>query len=320
MSGNRLADHLNRLLSLIPYFLANDGIELAQAADDLGISVDDLVADLEQLSMSGLPGKYQDQMIDFYHEDGRAHLSFVHGDMKRPLRLNSAEATMLLMALRALTETHAIEREVVERAIAKVESAAGGASAAQSVTPQADSGSYDEIRRAVRDRKALSIRYYTASRDSISDRVVDPVATQVVDGYSYLSAWCRRSGGMRLFRFDRIDAATVLDEPARPPVDAPGQVPSAVLSENTDLPTVDLAVDKTARWVFEYYSPIRQTGDADENGVTPATLRYGSEDWLVRFLLGFGGRIRVLSGGDEPAGAVAERVRLTAAAVRARYA
>lgn len=318
MSGTRLADHLNRLLSLIPYFLANDGIELAQAADDLGISIDDLIADLEQLSMSGLPGKYQDQMIDFYHEDGRAHLSFVHGDMKRPLRLNSAEATMLLMALRALTETHAIERDVVERAIAKLESASGGASAASRPTPDADTGNYDVIRQAVRDRKALSIRYYTASRDSISDRVVDPVTTQVVDGFSYLSAWCRRSGGMRLFRFDRIDDATILDEPARPPADVPEQ-PSAVLSDNTDLPTVDLTVDKAARWVFEYYSPIRQTGDPDENGVTPATLRYGSEDWLVRFLLGFGGRIRVVTGDDATADTLAERVRQTAAAVRARY-
>ena len=62
--------------------------------------------------------------------------------------------------------------------------------------------------------------YYSASRDAVSERIVDPVRIVLVDNYSYLQAWCRQAEGVRLFRFDRIDAAVQLDEPADPPPQA----------------------------------------------------------------------------------------------------
>lgn len=325
------SEHLNRLLTLVPYFLAHNGIALEQAAADLNIDADTLVADLEQLSMCGLPGEYQLEMIDFYTEDDRVYLSFVHGDMNRPLRLTSAEATVLLMALRTVTETGAIDPDAVARAVAKIEAAVGTQlgstqSGGTQSGPELETASattsggreaiYETVRQAVATEHALRITYYTPSRDSLSERVVDPVATQVFDSGTYLSAWCRESEDMRLFRFDRIDHAEVLDEPSKPPVQARQTSQSPVLSDDPGLPTAYLNVDASARWAFDY-GMLDRVSESDGD-VDAATVRYGSPDWLVRFLLGFGGQVRIAA--DHPGQDELERdVVAAASAARARY-
>ena len=47
--------------------------------------------------------------------------------------------------------------------------------------------------------------------------MIDPVRVFSADGIAYLEAWCRQAEGMRIFRLDRFEAATLLDEPARLP-------------------------------------------------------------------------------------------------------
>ena len=54
----------------------------------------------------------------------------------------------------------------------------------------------------------------------LSSRVVDPIRVVLVGDHSYLEAWCREAEGVRLFRFDRIVDADVLDEPSAPPAPA----------------------------------------------------------------------------------------------------
>jgi len=52
-----------------------------------------------------------------------------------------------------------------------------------------------------------------------TERDVDPMRLLLVEGRSYLEAWCRQAEAMRTFRLDRFEAATLLDEPARLPED-----------------------------------------------------------------------------------------------------
>jgi proteasome accessory factor C len=52
----------------------------------------------------------------------------------------------------------------------------------------------------------------------------------------------------------------------------------------------------------------------DQQAPVRARLVYGSPEWLTRFLLGFGGRVRVISDS-----AIADSVISSAAAARARY-
>src|SRR6202012_3991202 len=73
------------------------------------------------------------------------------------------------------------------------------------------------VRAAVRDSRALSIDYYAASHDTLSTRIVDPIRIVLVGDQSYLEAWSREAEGVRLFRFDRIVEAAVLEEASAPP-------------------------------------------------------------------------------------------------------
>ena len=327
---------LSRLLALVPYFLAHDGISVEQAAADLKVSVRQLTKDLEQLFVCGLPGYYPDDLIELEFSEGHVHVGFTAG-MDRPLRLTPTEASVLLVALRALVDTPGVlDREAAGRAIAKIEQAVGAPAAVAGTSPSeglAESPRYRTVREAVRDGRALALNYYSATRDAVSSRIVDPIELQAVDNHTYLKAWCRTSEGVRLFRFDRIDDATALDEASAPPAEAAQEPQSPILSENPDLPTVIVEIDPAQLWVLDYY-PI-QAVEPLESRPDPelpvrARIVYGSPEWLTRFVLGFGGAIRVVeqsegapddagSGQPEHSTDISAVVAAAAADARARY-
>ncbi|MAU82530.1 MULTISPECIES: helix-turn-helix transcriptional regulator [Gordonia] len=313
-------DRLSRLLALVPYFATRDGIALDQAARDLGISQTQLTKDLELLFVCGLPGYFPHQLIDLQFEHGFVDVIFTAG-MDRPLRLTSAEASTMLVALQALLDLPgAVDQEAARRAIAKIEAAVGSSDTAVRMpagSTDSDNPTFASIREAVTARRALRIRYYSATRDSVSDRIVDPIGLQTMDNHTYLEAWCRMSEGVRLFRFDRVDEAEKLDEPASPPEEAKAHPQRAVLSENPDLPSVQIEIDPGELWVLDYYliEPLESLETrVDPQAPVRARLVYGSPEWLTRFLLGFGGRVRVISDS-----AIADSVISSAAAARARY-
>src|SRR4051794_41738166 len=119
------ADRLSRLLNLVPYLLARPGIAVAEAAADLGVTERQLREDLELLWVCGLPGYGPGDLIDMALDGDRVTITYDAG-IDRPLRLNRDEALALVVALRLLAETPGVgHRDAIERALAKIESAAG---------------------------------------------------------------------------------------------------------------------------------------------------------------------------------------------------
>lgn len=296
-------ERLPRLLALVPYLAGRPGIRVAEAAADFGVSEAQLRRDLELLWMCGLPGYGPGDLIDLSFESDSVTVTFDAG-MRRPLRLTTSEATSLLVALRALADSPGItDTDAVRRALAKVEDAVGQARPSGVVVGLVggEDAVSDEVRTAVQEattrRRALRMRYYTASRDAISDRTVDPMRLVVVEGHSYLEAWCRAVAGVRLFRVDRIDAAEVLDEHAQPPA----QARSTDLSEGLfrpmpDQPSAVLELEPEARWVAEYY-PVEELTELS-GGRARVRMRYSDRAWMVRLVLGLGGRATVSSPQD----------------------
>jgi proteasome accessory factor C len=309
---SQLQTRLVRLLNMVPYFQANPGISAAEAAADLGVTVKQLMDDLNQLWMCGLPGYGPGDLIDLSFSEESIEVTFSAG-MDRPLRLTSPEATALLVALRALVEVPGmVDPEAARSAIAKIESAAGGAGHA-TMPAAAESPSAAAVRDAVRRRRALEIQYYSASRDTSSDRVVDPIRIVFVGDQSYLEAWCRSAEGVRLFRFDRIDDARVLDEPSAPPPPAMQAGPhTSLFDADPSLPSATLRVAPEALWMFDYY-PMRVLTELPD-GSCEAAMTYASEEWMARLVLGFGSSVAVLAPES-----LAERVRLSAAAALEAY-
>jgi len=308
---------LVRLLNMVPYFQANPKITYAEAAAELGVSEKQLRNDLNQLWMCGLPGYGPGDLIDFEFTDDTIEVTFSAG-IDRPLRLTSPEATGILVALRALAEVPGmVDPEAARSAIAKIESAAGArGQGTQTVTDDpapSESAAAAAVRAAVRDGKALSMEYYSASHDQLTSRVVDPIRVVLVAEHSYLEAWCRSAEGVRLFRFDRIVDAKVLDEKAAPPPPAVKAEPDTSLFDaDPSLPSATLLIDRSAAWMFDYY-PLREIRERPD-GAWEAEMTYASDDWMARFVLGFGSAVRVL----EPQ-TLADRVRESAAAALTAY-
>lgn len=318
--SSSVSTRLVRLLNMVPYLRANPRITRAEAAAELGVTETQLTMDLDQLWMCGLPGYGPGDLIDFEFSGDTIDVTFSAG-MDHPLRLTSPEATGILVALRALLEVPGIvDPQAARSAIAKIESAAGTATGARDGVAAAvdepapiESEAAAAVRAAVRDGRALSIDYYSASHDTLSSRVVDPIRAVLVGDRTYLEAWCRSAEAVRLFRFDRIVDARVLDERSAPPEPAVQAGPDTSLFDaDPSLPAATLLIDRSAAWMFDYY-PLRVLRELPD-GACEAAMTYASDGWMARFVLGFGSAVRVL----EPA-ALAERVRDSAVAALEAY-
>ncbi|SDJ22622.1 proteasome accessory factor C [Frankineae bacterium MT45] len=314
MSGER--DRLPRLLALVPFLQARRGVSVAEAADAFGVTPDQLRRDLQLLWMCGLPGHGPGDLIDLSFEGETISVIFDAG-ISRPQRLNSEEALALVVALRTLAETPGLtDRDAVERALVKIEAAAGGEiEAADTVSVALDTmtSTLAILQRALDTGCALQLRYYTATRDETTERVVDPMRIFELDGRSYLEAWCRRAEGMRAFRLDRIEWAEVLDEPSRPPAGA--QLRD--LSEGLYTPAPEhllaqLRVSPSFAWVADYYPTSSLEEQSD--GRRLISLHVADPSWVRALALGSGGDVEVLS----PVW-LAESIRSEAAAALAAY-
>lgn len=305
--SSRLSVRLSRLLNMVPYLIANPGISAAEAAADLGVTTKQLMSDLNQLWMCGLPGYGPGDLIDLSFSEESIEVTFSAG-MDRPLRLTSTEATALLVALRSLVDMPGmVDPSAAHAAIAKLEAAITGTPPPPPAGDPApvEAPAVAAVRAALADGHALRLVYYSASRDEVSERVVDPIRIVLVDDNSYLQGWCRQAEGVRLFRFDRIEAATELDEPARPPRDATAEAAGLDLfQDDPAVPTARLLVRADHAWVLDQYPMHRIRTHPD--GALEATMRFATLDWMARLLLGFGAGVTAL-GPPELVAAVRER-------------
>ena len=230
---------LARLLTMVPWLVNRQGIDLQQAADDLGVSVEQLEADLNLLFLCGY-GQMPDELIEADWEEGRVFVGNAD-TIARPLRLGVDEAVTLVVGLRALREVPGLgDRDAVERALAKLEDAAGAAAApARRVRAEVADGGSPELlalaQQAVADHRRVHLRYLVPGRDETTERDVDPMRVVGMDGGWYLEGWCHRAEDTRMFRMDRVEELIVLDVDGTPPAGARERD----LSEGTFRPAPD---------------------------------------------------------------------------------
>lgn len=309
------------MLELVPYLQARDGVPVADVARDFGVSPAQIVKDLNVLWFCGLPNSVTGDMIevdmDALEDDGVVRISNAEY-LTRPLRLAPAEALALIVALRALAESAGPrQREPVDRALAKIETAAGERSSqAAAVDVQLDTGDpkiREAVDEALRDSRQLHLTYYVASRDETTERVADPLRLLFFEGRPYLEAWCHRARETRLFRVDSITAASVLDTPAAPPADVSLlDVSQGAFRPDPSDPVAVLDLDPSARWVADYY-PIEATSEL-EGGGQRVELRYADARWLQRLVMRLSGAAQVVEPRE-----LADAIRQSAARSLANY-
>ena len=311
------ATRLSRLLALVPWLSAHQGVTIDEAAGHFAVSPDQLERDLWLLVCSGRPGHQHGDLVDiqFWDEDRRITVLDPQG-LHRPMRLSPDEAASLLVALRVLAQVPGPhDRASLASATAKLESAAGEALAAAdgvavAVATARDPAVADAVSRGLAEGRRLHLRYL-GSLDERTERDVDPMRVLTLDGRTYLEAWCRRAEAVRTFRLDRIEAAEVLDVAAEVPSDAvPVDLGAGAL--RPDGPPVTLELAPEVSWVAEE-NPVESVTELPD-GRLRVVMPVADERWFVRLLLRMGDAITVVDRPD-----LVERVRTEARAALAAY-
>lgn len=300
---------LTRLLALVPWLGANDGVSLDEAAAQFGVSVEQLEADLWLLIVCGLPGYGPADLVDIqFWDDGRIHVLDPQ-TLARPLRLTADEATALLLGLRVLQQVPgAAPTDALDRAVGKLEAGlqTRDADAAVVEVTQPDDRVASALQQALASDGALTIAYGSATSDVVTERVIQPLRLVSIDGRSSLVAYCTLAEGVRTFRVDRILAAAPCDRIA---------VPEQAMAASSPAPglAVDLLLDRATRWIAEAHGGT--VLEEDEEGGIRVRMPVHDLGWLARLVLGAGPGARVLA----PAEAVAA-VRAAGTAALSAYA
>jgi len=312
-------DRLQRLLALVPYVVSREVVGLAETAAAFGVTESELVDDLNMLWCVELRSPDPYCPIDLSYEGGEIMVSQAES-MDRPLRLGTDEASALLIGLRMLADLPGPQdKSALRRTIAKLEAAAGEAAAASAqvavhVDVRAPADVQAQVAEAMRQRRRLHLSYYVPGRDEATERDVDPMRLLLLEGRSYLEAWCRSAEAVRLFRLDRVLGLTVLDVAAEVPKEAKHvDVDSGLFRPSANDVRVVLEVARAGRWVADYY-PCEQVTDIGD-GRLRVVLRTPDTRWVRRLALRLGEDGKVTAPAD-----LVREIEEEAATALAQYA
>lgn len=306
---------------MLPWLMERGETPLAEVARHFDLSPAEVAADLELASMCGLP-PFVDEMIDVFIDDAVVHVG-VPRLFTRPLRLTAPEGFALVAAGRVAMQLPGADPEgPLGRGLRKLAAALGDGDDDAVVVDLPRSPGLDEalaeLTDAVRRVEQLDVRYWTASRDEVTERTITPRRIFADHGDWYVAADDQRSGERRTFRVDRIEAIARTgryddpveeDGPAGPaaPAEGPGWFADG------GLPQVTVRLQPAARWVTERY-PVDRVR-TDRRGVTTATFPVASRPWLERMLVRLGTDVEVVAPDDWR-----DLAATTARRILARYA
>jgi predicted DNA-binding transcriptional regulator YafY len=149
---------------------------------------------------------------------------------------------------------------------------------------------FSRVKRAILERRPLTFTYYNSAGET-SHRTVEPARLVFKAGCWYLSAFCRARQDWRIFRLVRMEDLC-LEEGSCPPRTPPEQLEAPMPG---DYRGVDLRLlfDPSAAWrVRDYFHPREVSVRPDGRLLVACT--FPEDQWLLSFLLSFGGQLEVL--------------------------
>lgn len=251
MSSRKTAGRLTRILTMLPWVLANPGATVDEVCGRFGYpDRRSLIKDLDLVFVCGLPGYGPGDLMVAYVEDDRVVVDTADYFEAAP-RLTAAEALGLLAAGMAVAGAgHG--GAALESAVEKLSAAVlPEGSEVLTVDLDAEPDLVAALRAAAAEGRVASITYTSLARNETTTRTVEPWAVFSSLGNWYLTAHCRLAGGERVFRVDRIRSLEVrserFDPPPRPPAPEIRYTPS-----EDDVRAV-IALRPAGRWVADYY-------------------------------------------------------------------
>ena len=309
MSGRPVAGaEVQRILAIVPWIVAHPGASKTEIAGRFGMSAEQLDDDLALVLMIGVPPYSPGDYLDVV-DDGEFVTIRLADQFSRPLRLTPAEGLALLAAGRALLAVPGSDPDgPLATALGKLERALD---LPEVVVEVGEPPYLEAVRDAAARGERVEIEYWSAGRDELTTRRIDPAVAFFAMGEWYVSAFCHRADAERMFRVDRIRALRATGDHFE--ASAGDDEIADVFHPHDDDPRVTIELAPSAAWVAEAYPAESTTTRAD--GTIEVVLAVSEPAWLERLLIRLGPEARV-TGPESALRAGADAARR----VLARYA
>jgi proteasome accessory factor C len=217
-------DRIRRCLAMVPLIRARPGIRISELASMFGVTDKEIRADIaEVLSLCGVPPYLPHNYLVFSMDGDRVRIRFAD-HLKRPVHLTLQEALAIDLALRGVAGGPTPPfGDAAARLRAKLRTLLQGGdrealdaldrSVVGKEVPAAVVQSIATLKEAMGKNVAARITYYTAGRDAVTERTIEPYGLVDQGGVWYVVARCRLRERELPFRVDRIrEAALTRDE------------------------------------------------------------------------------------------------------------
>jgi proteasome accessory factor C len=297
-------EQLERILYLLPLASREGGVSLTEAAERLGVTVELLQRDLEEITSRA-----------FYHPAGGADeiqilleaknlKIYSHKKFDRPSRLSGREMLSLALGLRAAAREAGVEAtsEILDLAHRiEVELAVS------SVRGEDDLFEIDEgdqegaplrtvLKDAARSHTRCRLLYLKPGDPQPEEREVDPYSLVYGSGKWYVIGYCHLRQAVRAFRVDRLLEANTVDSGYSVPDDfdpVDYVVGGRVFKSESEADVLVHYSAVVAPWVREH-------GPVEEMESGGVSVRFTTTDpgWVVRHVLSYGPEAEVLESPD----------------------
>ena len=292
------ATQLNRIVTVVAELSRREAagapaLTLAEVAADQDTAADQIQRDIRVLTQaSDEPDAEWLQSLSIWQEGDRLSVSS-RGPFRRPIRFTGDE----LLALQVGLATEELAASRLSRELAAVVQGGAPAGGAFGGAPAAGAGEAevaDIVRRAMDERRVLSILYAGGHDRAGTARSIEPHQVVFAEGRVYIVAWCRKSAGWRNFRADRVIDALLEKDTFVPRADfvpfVEGEMVFRAEPDAVDEVTVKFSPE-IARWLEERYPAANRQAD----GSAVVTFRVADPAWLVRHVLQYGPDAEVLA-------------------------
>lgn len=298
MTSDRTALRLTRLLAMLPWVMGNPGVTTDEVCERFDYSNPaELMKDLELVFLCGRPGYGPGDLMDAYVIGDEVVIEDADY-FSRPLRLNAAEALVLLAAGSAVMAS-TMAPPALASAIQKLRAVIAPGDGSLAVDLGAEPPHLAAVRTAVAGHAAIEIQYTSLGSGESTRRVIEPWTVFSSLGHWYVRARCRLAAGERLFRVDRIRSVDPTGETFVPQRGQDG--PQALYSPSADDVHATIALGPRAQWVTEYY-PVEVLSTGEETLIDFAA---SVPEVAARLLIRLGPDARLVAG-DEVAAAMGD--------------
>ncbi len=289
------SEHLNRIVQLVAVVsrdpqASSRGVPIGELAARLGTTAAQVRQDLRTLTdISDEPGAEWLQSLSVWQEGDRV-AAVSRGPYRRPLRFTPDE----LLAIRVGLALEGDDGEALALRIAAVLAMeSGDARVRLSGAADGEAGVIAVMRDGMDRGKTVCVKY-AGERDRLGrERTIEPHQVVSLDGRYYIVAFCRREGGWRHFRADRVLDVQAEETSFTPRADfVPVTDPSEVFRSAADGDDVTVRYSPAvARWLGERFPDASRLAD----GSIEVTYRVVEPAWLVRMVLQYGAEAEVIS-------------------------